>query len=180
MRFTRNDNLDDAFETWKEGRNERKAKLKWAQYSILAAVWLWIAWALRRSQLVWLAPALSLPLVMCLTDLTCYYYCMYIIAGVLAAARRSIGVGLLATAASSVILLGRDIGYADVSLSGFFYVDDNFTAQSYLFFLFSLLALWAYSRPFSRARVEALWNRQPEPRSTPTVPGKVPTGGAGV
>jgi len=180
MRFTRNDNLDDAFETWKSGRNERKAALRWAQIGIFAVIFGWIGWAVRRTQLVWVAPALSLPLVMCITDLTCYYYCMYIIAAVLAAARRSIGVGLLATGAASVILLGRDIGYADVGLSGFFYVDDNFTAQSYLFFLFSLLALWAYSRPLNGASLRAWWHRKREPAVVPHEPGKLPTGVAGV
>lgn len=179
MRFTRNDNLDDAFKPWKDGRNERKDAREPLQKAILVGTFLWIAWALRRSQLLWLGPALSLPLVMCITDLTCYYYSMYIIAAVVAAARRSVGVALLATAASSVILLGRDIGYADVSLSGFYYVDDNFTAQSYLFFLYSLLALWAYSRPFSIERLKAWWNRKPEPNPK-RVRGKQPTGVAGV
>lgn len=180
MRFTRNDNLDDAFEGWKNGRNERKDERAPLQYAIFAGVFLWIAWALRRTQLVWVAPALSLPLVMCLTDLTCYYYSMYVIAAVLAASRRQIGVGLLAMGAASVVLLGRDIGYADVGLSGFYYVDDNFTAQSYLFFLFSLLALWTYSRPLSLERLRAFWNRKPDPRPEEYEAGKNPPGVAGI
>ncbi|HSC87463.1 MAG TPA: hypothetical protein VLC09_09350 [Polyangiaceae bacterium] len=176
MRFTRNENLDDAFVEWKDGRNARKDRMEWLQRSIFVACVLWIAWALRRSQALWLAPALSLVLVMCVTDLTCYYYSMFIIAAVLAAARRSIGVGLLATTAASVVLLGRDIGYADVGLSGFYYVDDNFTAQSYLFFLFCLLSLWAYSRPFSMASLRAWLARKPEPRPADYEKGRTPTG----
>jgi hypothetical protein len=176
MRFTRNDNLDDAFKEWKDGRNLRKDRMEWVQRGIFVACFLWIAWALRKSQLLWLGPALSLVLVMCITDLTCYYYCMFIIAAVLAAPRRSIGVALLATAASSVVLLGRDIGYADVGLSGFYYVDDNFTAQSYLFFLFCLLSLWGYSRPFSLARLKLWLARKPEPQPDGYEKGKMPTG----
>lgn len=149
MRFTRNENLDDAFEDWKDGRNRRKEKLKLVQYGTFLFLWLWIGWALHRTRLLWVAPALSLPLVMCLTDLTCYYYSMFIAAAVLTRTRRSIGVTLLATGGASVVLLGKSIGYAPTNVSGFYFVDDNFAVQSYLFFLFSLLMLWAYSRPLS-------------------------------
>jgi hypothetical protein len=118
--------------------------------------------------------------VMCLTDLTCYYYSMFIIAGVLSVVRKPIGIVLLATAASSVVLLGRDIGYAPVNLSGFYFVDDNFTAQSYVFFLFCILMLWAYSRPLNKQSWLAFWNRKPavvrpkhEPDENPTTVGGV-------
>lgn len=180
MRFTRDNNLDDAFEKWKSGRNERKAERKLLQYGIFAGMFLWIAWALHRSRLLWLAPPLSLPLVMCLTDLTCYYYSMFIVAGVLAHARKPIGITLLVTAAASVVLLGRDIGYADVGLSGFYYVDDNFTAQSYLFFLFCALMLWAYSRPLNKAALVAFWNRRPVAQRPSHPTAKNPTSVAGV
>ncbi len=166
MRFTRDDNLDDAFQKWKDGRNERKRERKPFQYGITLAFMVWIAWALRRTKLLWVGPALSLPLVMCLTDLTCYYYAMYIIAGTLALVRRPIGPVLLATGAASVILLGRDIGYALVSVSGFYYVDDNFTVQSYVFMLFNILMLWSFSRPFSLERLRAWWNHEPEPQGS--------------
>ncbi len=161
MRFTRNENLDDAFEDWKDGRNRRKAKMAPVRYGVFAFLWLWIAWAVHKSRRLWIAPALSLPLVMCLWDLTCYYYSMYIAAAVLTLPRRSIGVGLLATGAASVVLLGRSIGYAPTNVSGFHFVDDNFAVQSYLFFIFSLLMLWAYSRPFSLQALSDWYNRVP-------------------
>src|SRR5690606_6303115 len=101
-----------------------------------------------------------------------YYYSIYILAAVLTAARRPIGVALLATAAGSVVLLGKSIGYADLGFSGFYYVDDNFTAQSYLFFVFSLVMLWAYSRPFSLQALKDWYNRVPAFRRLPRAQGK--------
>ena len=167
MRFTRNDNLDDAFQSWKDGRNRRIDKLKVVQYGTFLFFFLWIAWAVHKSRLLWIAPALSLPLVLCLTDLTCYYYSMYIAAAVLTLPRRGIGVTLLATAAASVVLLGKNIGYAPTNISGFYFVDDNFAVQSYLFLIFSALMLWDYSRPFSLAQVKAHFNRfKSAPRGT--------------
>lgn len=159
MRFTRNDNMDDAFQSWKDGRNRRIEKLKVVQYGTFLGFFLWIGWALHKTRLLWVAPALSLPLVMCLTDLTCYYYSMYIAAAVLTLPRRSIGVTLLATGAASTILLGKNIGYAPTNVSGFYFVDDNFAVQSYLFLIFSSLALWAYSRPFSFGKLRDHFNR---------------------
>jgi hypothetical protein len=164
MRFTRNDNLDDAFKDWKDGRNERKAKYEWVRRGIFVGFCLWIAWALHRSKLLWLGPPFSLILVFCTTDLTCYYYSMFIIAGVLAKSQKRIGAALLATAASSVMLLGKDIGYANTNSSGFYFVDDNFAAQSYIFLLFCVLALWSYSRPLTKEALKAVWNRLPVPR----------------
>ncbi len=159
MRFTRNENLDDAFQVWKEGRNRRVDKLKVVQYGALLAFFLWIAWAVHKSRLLWIGPALSLPLVMCLTDLTCYYYSMYIAAAVLALPRRGIGAALLMTGAASTLLLGKNIGYAPTNVSGFYFVDDNFAVQSYLFLIFSMLMLWDYSRPFSIERLKSHFNR---------------------
>jgi hypothetical protein len=102
---------------------------------------------------------------MCLTDLTCYYYSIFIIIAVLALPRRPIGPMVLAVGAASVILLGRDIGYARLGWGGFFYVDDNFVAQSYLFAILCILMCWAYSRPFSMERLKAWWDGKPEPKS---------------
>src|SRR5690606_4788814 len=114
IRFTRNENLDDAVEPWKKGRNDRQPNMRPVHIGVFMGLWLWIDWAVRSSFRTWIAPALSLPLVMALTDLTCSYYPIYILAAVLTAARRPIGVALFATAAGSVVLLGKSIGYADL------------------------------------------------------------------
>jgi hypothetical protein len=47
---------------------------------------------------------------------------------------------------------------------GFYWVDDRFVAQAYLFIGLSLMGLWIYSRPFSMQRLKAWWAGKPEPR----------------
>jgi hypothetical protein len=50
-----------------------------------------------------------------------------------------------------------------VLLGRFFWIDDKYTAQSYLFFAFGLCMLYAYSRRFNLA--EALASVRPRPKS---------------
>ena len=71
--------LDDPFELWKQGRRDRFDHLKPVFFAISGAVFLWMAWALRRTKSLWIAAGLSIPLVISLTNLTCYYYCMFLI-----------------------------------------------------------------------------------------------------
>jgi hypothetical protein len=154
MRFTRDDNLDDPFQGWKQGRLDRHHKLRYVHAGIVVLVFLWTAWALRRTKLLWVGEALSAPLVMSLTNLTCYYYSMFILCAALAKARRPLGpVTLACSGASQVLLLS------------YYWVDDKFTAQAWLFAVFSLCILWGYSRPFSLERLKAWWARKPEPKS---------------
>jgi hypothetical protein len=154
MRFTRDDNLDDPFKGWKDGRNERHDKLKWVHRGIVGILFLWTAWALRRTKLLWVAQALSAPLVMAMTNLTCYYYSMFALTAALAAVRRPLGVIVLVCSGASQILI-----------LNYYWVDDKFTAQAWLFGIFSLVLLAGYSRPFSLARLSAWWNGKPEPKS---------------
>jgi hypothetical protein len=162
MRFTRNDNLDDPFQEWKEGRTSRFAKpLTQAAFKGISLICLlWTAWALRRTKLLWVGMGLSMALEVCLTNLTCYYYSMFMIAAPLALARPAIGVVLLMTSGASQI-----IGAAGTGNRGFYWIDDNYAALSWLFFACSLLFLYAYSRPLNRERLLAWWNDQPEPKS---------------
>ena len=71
-------------------------------------------------------------------------------------ARRQVGPPLLVTSGVSQILL-----YAP---NGYYWVDDRYNAQSYLFFAMGLLMLFIYSRPFSMERLRAWWNGKPEPK----------------
>lgn len=158
MHFTRDESLDDPFQKWKEGRTERFAKLQPVYLGICALILAWTVWALRRTKLLWVGLALSLPMTMCLTNLTCYYYSMYLVAASLILVQPSLGPAYLVTSgASQILLMGVPVG--------FYYVDDRYTAQSYLFLLFSLLTLFGYSRPFSLERLKAWWQGKPEPRS---------------
>jgi len=156
MRFTRNENLDDPFQNWKAGRLERKEDMKPARLLIRLTLMLWIAWALRRTKLLWVGPALSVVLVMSFVDLTCYYYSLFMIVPILIRARPPLGPTLLAGSGASALLLWDS--------TGFYYVDDRFTVQAYLFLILALLTLYTYSRPFSMARLKAWWRGLPEPK----------------
>jgi len=156
MRFTRDDNLDDPFQGWKQGRLDRHHKLRFVHLGIVALLFLWTAWALRRTKSLWIGQALAAPLVFALTNLTCYYYSMFIVCATLAKARRPLGPVVLVTSGASQILL-----------LSYYWVDDKFTAQAWLFAVFSLVMLWAYSRPFSMDRLKAWWAGKPEPGKKP-------------
>jgi hypothetical protein len=159
MRFTRDDNLDDPFAGWKDGRTQRFAERKWVFRGIIVGLGLWTAWALRRTKLLWVALPLGLPLTMGLTNLTCYYYSMFIIAAALVAVRPQFGPAFLATSSVSQIVWDK-----------YYFVDDKFTAMSYLFALICVLMLFTYSRPFSMERLLAWWHGRPEPRGAPRAP----------
>ena len=88
MRFTRDNHLDDPFQGWKDGRNERFERIKPLFFVIVAGLFAWTVWALRRTKLLWVAMPLGLPLTMAVTNLTCYYYSMFMLAGVLVAPPR--------------------------------------------------------------------------------------------
>jgi hypothetical protein len=153
MRFTRDSTLDDPFELWKQGRRDRFDHMKPVFFAISGAVLLWLAWALRRTKLLWVAAGLSVPMIVCLTNLTCYYYCFFLITIPLCRVVPRLAPALLMTSGASQIIL-----------RSFYFIDDQYTALSYLFFAMSLLLLFAYSRPFSKERLKAWWEGKPEPR----------------
>jgi len=173
MRFTRDDNLDDPFEGWKKGRLDRFQTMKPVFIGIIGIVFGWTVWALRRTKLLWVGLAMGTPLVMCLTNVTCYYYSFCMVLGALVIARRQIGPPLLVTSGVSQILLYAPRGY--------YWVDDRYNAQSYLFFALGLVVLFVYSRPFSMERLRAWWDGKPEPKgklaflvNTPPKPSPTP------
>ncbi len=141
MRFMRDDNMDDPFESWKKGRIDRFKARKPIFLAIVAFIGLWTVWALRRTKLLWVGIPLSVPMLMCLSNLTCYYYSFFMTVAALVVLRRQLGPAILATSGASTILL--------YSPSGYYWVDDRFTAQSYLFAALAVLVLYAYSRPFT-------------------------------
>ncbi len=159
MRFGRDDNLDDPFMDWKKGRLERFRNLRPLFIAIVLGIFGWTVWALRRTKLLWVGTALSLPLVMSLTNLTCYYYSMFIVAAALASVRPMLGAPILMASG-----IGKLLQYAPW---GFYWVDDRWVAESWLYFTLCVLLLYGYSRPFSMARLKAWWDGKPEPRSSP-------------
>jgi hypothetical protein len=169
MRFTRDDNLDDPFQAWKQGRLDRHAATKVIQYGIILAIVGWMAWALRRTKFLWVGMGLSCLFAMSAVELTCYYFTMFILAAPLARVNKALGPVVLVGSGASQI-----IGSAGGVHSMFYWIDDKFTAQSYLWFLLGALLLYGYSRPFSRERLKAWWEGRPEPRPRPTLPKDTP------
>ncbi|MEO8900821.1 MAG: hypothetical protein ABI488_04175 [Polyangiaceae bacterium] len=165
MRFMRDDNMDDPFEGWKQGRIHNFHVMKPLFLLICAGVFAWTMWALRRTKLLWVGLAIGPCLVISFTNLTCYYYSLFLVIPAMAAVRRSLGPVIVVTSGVSVILK-----YAP---SGFYWVDDRFVAQAWLFYALSLMALYAYSRPFSMERLKAWWDGKPEPKS-PKKPAALP------
>lgn len=154
MRFLRNDNQDDPFEGWKSNRSTRFKQLKPVFFAILAGVLAWTAWAMRRTKLLWLCLPLSLPLVCTLSNMTCYYYSLFITLCALVHVRKELGPPALVTAGVSSFMLWPPVGY--------YWVDDRFVAQAYLFIALSVMGLWVYSRPFSVQRLQNWWNGKPD------------------
>jgi hypothetical protein len=153
MRFGRNDALDDPFQGWKQGRIDRNDDRALFRNGIILALLLWTVWALRRTKLLWIGMAMSVPLMMCMSELTCYYYSFFLAPAVLIRLRPTLGPPYLATAAASFIVLFT-----------YYWVDDKFVAMSYVFLLFCIMMLWAYSRPFSMERLRAWIANKPDPK----------------
>jgi hypothetical protein len=154
MRFGRNDNLDDAYQEWKQGRIDRNEAQKPVRWAIIGFIIAWMAWNLRRTKLLWVGTIMSLPLLMCTTELTCYYYSFFMVAAALIRLRPTFGPALLAVSGASQIVLHY-----------FYWVDDKFVAESYLYLLLSVLILYVYARPFSMERLRAWIQNKREPRA---------------
>lgn len=163
MRFGRNDALDDPFQGWKQGRIDRSDNRALFRNSLILVVLLWTAWALRRTKLLWIGMALSAPLIMYMSELTCYYYSFFLAPAALILLRPTIGPPYLATAAASFVVLFT-----------YYWVDDKFVAMTYVFMLFSIMLLWVYSRPFSMERLKAWYHNRPDPKPA-RKPGSPPT-----
>lgn len=65
-------------------------------------------------------------------------------------------------------------GASQLLLDSYYFVDDKYTAQSWLFFAIGCLAMFAVSRPFSMDRLKAWITGKPEPKSPPRGEGSAP------
>jgi hypothetical protein len=160
MRFTRSDDLEDPFQVWRQVRLERRESTKLIHWGLLVGTIVWMAWALRRTNLLWVAMGLSCLFAMSVADLNGYYFAMFILAAPIARLSKGLGPVILAAGGASQI-----IGSAGGEHGMFYWIDDKFAAQSHLFLVLGACVLCAYQRPFSRARLKAWWDGQPEPRS---------------
>jgi hypothetical protein len=130
-----------------------------AWFAICLAVAAWQVWALQRTRLLWIGMALSAPLLICALDLTCHYYVSCVALAPLLRVRHELGPAYLALAGASQVLLGR-----------FYFIDDRYVAESWLYCAFAICVLYALSRPFSVARLQAVF-RVPRRRAGQSVGG---------
>jgi hypothetical protein len=100
--------------------------------------------------------ALGIPLLMSVLCLTCYYYAFFFAVPALTAL-----VPALTALVPALTALVPALGPAYLALAAgsqvltrFHWIDDQYTAESYLFFVFGLCMLYAVSRPFSLARLK--------------------------
>lgn len=140
MRFGQDDNLADPFQGWMKGRNERFRERKPIFVAIVLAVFAWQVWALRRARQLWMGLVQSVPIVMCLINVTCYYFSFFALGAILYRVRPQFAAPFLLASAISKTLQWPP--------AGFYWVDDRWVAESYLFFILSLMFLACYSRPF--------------------------------
>jgi hypothetical protein len=155
MRFTTDERLDDPMQIWKDAHSAQLERLRPLWFAICLAVAAWQVWALQRTRLLWIGMALSVPLLICALDLTCYYYVFCVALAPLLRVRQELGPAYLALAGSSQVLLGR-----------FYFIDDRYVAQSWLYCAFAACVLYALSRPFSVARLRAAFT-VPRRRAAP-------------
>jgi hypothetical protein len=150
MVFTRDARLADDMSPWMAHYAERVKAMRPLIVVVSLGVLGWMAWALHRIRRLWVGIILGIPLLMSVLCLTCYYYAFFFAAAALTALVPALGPAYLALAAGSQVL------------TRFYWIDDQYTAESYLFFAFALCMLYAVSRPFSVTRLRAWWQGRPE------------------
>jgi hypothetical protein len=140
MVFTRDSRLADDMSPWMSHYAERVKAMRPVIIAVSLGVFAWMAWALWRIKRLWVGIILSIPLLMSVLCLTCYYYAFFFAVPALTALVPALGPAYLALAAGSQVL------------SRFYWIDDQYTAESYLYFVFGLCMLYAVSRPFRLER----------------------------
>ena len=101
MKYTKDVKLADPFQLWKDMRNERYRKVRYAAYAIIALSFLGFVYVLRRVKSLWIAQCLGQIWIILLSQLTCYYYSFMILAAPLTKVKRGIEAPLFGLAALS-------------------------------------------------------------------------------
>jgi hypothetical protein len=135
MKYTRDNRLLDPFERWKDARRARYQHLKFVYYGIVALFVAGLTWACWRIKSIWVAMSLSLILVVSMVEATCYYYSVWIFAGILTKARRSMEIAVIGLA-----------GLGQLLSTQFYFIDDKFTALSALYIAFTIAMVVSFMR----------------------------------
>jgi hypothetical protein len=141
-------------EPWKETRRERFAALKPVYLVAVLGVLAATAYVLRRVRSLWIGLSLSLALCVSVTELTNYYYSMFVLAALLARLSRGFERGALLVAGLSQLLASGPLLTFD---------DDRYTAQSVLFVTYALvclLSLWPGRAACNSARLHIRGQRR--------------------
>ena len=101
MKYTKDVKLADPFQLWKDMRNERYRKVRYAAYAIIALSFLGFVYVLRRVKSLWISQCLGQIWIILLSQLTCYYYSFMILAAPLTKVKRGIEAPLFGLAALS-------------------------------------------------------------------------------
>jgi hypothetical protein len=141
MQFTLDERLDDPVQPWKESHAARLASLHPLWLALCAGVFAWLAWALSKIRLLWVGMVLSVALLVCVLDLTCYYYVFFVALAPLIRVRPQLAPAFLALAGASQALLMQ-----------LYWIDDRYFVESVLFCAFAACTLHAFSRPLRFAK----------------------------
>jgi hypothetical protein len=151
MEVVRDEKLLDPFSKWKEMRRDRLKSFRPLHIVLLLGLGAAFFKVVRRVKSLWIAQALSLAIVVCVVEVTCYYYSMFILAAFLSRLRRGVEQWVLCVAGvSNLLVVNRYLSY---------FYDLRYTWQSILFCVFAVSLLFAY------------W---PKEKKKATDPGKVP------
>lgn len=148
--------LLDPATPWLSARAARLARTAFAYHVAAAAVVACVAFATWRVRKTWLAVVLALPLVPALTEPSCYYYSVWVLALPLARLRPAVGVTLLGVAAAGQLLT---LGSAQ---------DDARYFELALLYVGSMLVLLVSFTESPRARLATWLRRQQRSRALAT------------
>jgi hypothetical protein len=129
-------NAVDPTERWAKARRAHFARFRgayWGSAALLSGLFALTVWRLRS---LWIALALSLLLIMLLTDPSSYYYSVWIVAAPLVLARPALTLPLVGLAAASQLLAFQINA-----------MDERFAALAALYLAFSVLTVCVFARP---------------------------------
>lgn len=126
--------LVDPASPWAEARRARLSDTRPFYWLAAGSLVGFLAMTVRRTRTVWIALCLSLLLIPALTDPSCYYYSIFLLATPLCLLRRDLEIALAALAGAGQLLSLR-----------FTWMDDRFVALAALYLLFSVALVGAFA-----------------------------------